>query len=42
MVDRGKQKRIDVTIFNSMRLEFSIGGTDGATAAQLVEGFKRR
>ena len=41
-VDRGKQKRIDVTIFNSVRLEFSIGGTDGATAAQLVEGFKRR
>ena len=42
MVDRGQQKRIDVTIFNSVRLEFSIEGTDGATAAQLVEGFKRR
>ena len=41
-VDRGKQKRTDVTIFNAVRLEFSIGGTDGATAAQLVEGFKRR
>lgn len=41
-VDRAKQKRIDVTVFNAVRLEFSIGGTDGATAAQLVEGFKRR
>ena len=41
-VDRGKQKRTDVTVFNAVRLEFSIGGTDGATAAQLVEGFKRR
>ena len=42
MVDRGQQKRIDVTVFNAVRLEFSIEGTDGATAAQLVEGFKRR
>jgi uncharacterized OsmC-like protein len=41
-VDRGKQKRTDVTVFNSLRLEFVIEGTDGATAAQLVEGFKRR
>lgn len=41
-VDRAKQKRIDVTVFNAVRLEFSIGGADGATAAQLVEGFKRR
>ena len=41
-VDRGNQKRTDVTVFNSVRLEFSISGTDGATAAQLVEGFKRR
>jgi organic hydroperoxide reductase OsmC/OhrA len=41
-VDRGNQSRTDVTVFNSVRLEFSISGTDGATAAQLVEGFKRR
>ena len=41
-VDRGNQKRTDVTVFNSVRLEFAISGTDGATAAQLVEGFKRR
>jgi uncharacterized OsmC-like protein len=41
-VDRGNQSRTDVTVFNSVRLEFSVSGTDGATAAQLVEGFKRR
>ena len=41
-VDRGNQSRTDVTVFNQVRLEFSISGTDGATAAQLVEGFKRR
>lgn len=41
-VDRGNQARTDVTVFNSIRLEFVLSGTDGATAAQLVEGFKRR
>jgi uncharacterized OsmC-like protein len=41
-VDRGNQKRTDVTVFNEMRLEFLLSGADGATAAQLVEGFKRR
>ncbi len=41
-VDRGNQTRTDVTVFNAVRLEFVVSGTDGATAAQLVEGFKRR
>ena len=41
-VDRGNQTRTDVTVFNAVHLDFSISGTDGATAAQLVEGFKRR
>lgn len=41
-VDRSKQARTDVTIFNSVRMDFTIHGTDGATAATLVEGFKRR
>ena len=41
-VDRAKQKRADLTVFNSVRLGFSVEGTDGATAAQLVEAFKRR
>lgn len=42
VVDRGRQMRTDVTVFNSLRLDFVVDGTDGATAAQLVEGFKRR
>jgi uncharacterized OsmC-like protein len=42
LVDRGRQKRTDVTVFNSVQLDFVVDGTDGATAAQLVEGFKRR
>jgi organic hydroperoxide reductase OsmC/OhrA len=41
-VDRGNQKRPGVTVFNAVRMEFSVGGTDGATAAELVEAFKRR
>ena len=41
-VDRGNQKRTDVTVFNSVRLEFAVSGTDASTAARLVEGFKRR
>lgn len=41
-VDRGNQARADVTVFNAVRLEFVLTGTDGATAASLVEGFKRR
>jgi uncharacterized OsmC-like protein len=42
MVDRSKQSRPDVTVLNSMRMRFEIAGTDSATAAALVEGFKRR
>ena len=42
IVNRADQKRTDLTVFNSLRLEFDVGGTDGATAATLVEGFKRR
>ena len=41
-VDRGNQPRGDVTVFNSVRLRFTLGGTDAARAAALVEGFKRR
>jgi organic hydroperoxide reductase OsmC/OhrA len=41
-VDRGNQSRADLTVFNSVRLEFELSGTDGATAASLVEAFKRR
>ena len=41
-VDRGNQPRGDLTVFNSVRLRFTLGGTDAARAAALVEGFKRR
>lgn len=42
MVDRSNQARENVTTFNSVRLSFTLGGTDAARAAALVEGFKRR
>lgn len=42
VVDRGRQKRADVTVFNSVALDFVVQGTDSATAARLVEGFRRR
>lgn len=41
-VDRGNQPRPDVTLFTSVRLGFTVGGADAASAATLVEGFKRR
>ena len=41
-VDRGAQAREGVTVFNTMRMRFTLGGTDAATAAALVEGFRRR
>ncbi|HEX9564313.1 MAG TPA: OsmC family protein [Gemmatimonadaceae bacterium] len=42
LVDRSRQPREDVTLFNSVRLDFAFSGTDGAAAAALVEAFKRR
>ena len=42
LVDRSKQARTDVTTFNRVELDFVVSGTDGQTAAALVEGFKRR
>jgi uncharacterized OsmC-like protein len=41
-VDRARQARSDVTVFNSVRLRFTLTGADGAQAAALIEGFKRR
>ena len=41
-LDRSKQKRTDVTVLNLVQMIFTLSGTDGATATQLVEGFKRR
>jgi uncharacterized OsmC-like protein len=43
MVDRSlPQPHANVTVFTSVLLDLRIGGTDGASAAALVEGFKRR
>lgn len=42
MLDRGNQPRTDVTVLNAVTMDFVVSGTDGATAAQLVEAFKRR
>lgn len=42
MLDRARQPRQDVTVFNAVRLEIELEGPDDAQAAALVEGFKRR
>ena len=42
VVDRSRQARPDVTTFTRIELDFVLSGTDGQTAAALVEGFKRR
>ncbi len=41
-IDRSRQPRDDVTVFTAVRLRFVLSGADGAAAAALVEGFKRR
>ena len=40
--DRTQQARTDVTLLNTVRLDFTLTGCDDATAAALVEGFRRR
>ena len=42
LLDRAKQSRPDLTVYNRMEMNFTLKGTDGATAAQLVEAFRRR
>jgi uncharacterized OsmC-like protein len=42
MVDRARQSRADVTLFNAVKLEFEIAGPTEEQAAALVDGFKRR
>ena len=41
-VDRAQQSRTDLTTLNSVRVDFTLRGTDDAQASALVEGFKRR
>lgn len=40
--DPSRPVRSDVNVFNSVRLEFTLGGVDQAQAAELVSAFKRR
>ena len=42
VLDRGNQPRPNVTTFTRVELDFVLSGTDGQTAAALIEGFKRR
>lgn len=41
-MDRGNPVRQDVTVFNSVRLSFRVGGVTTAQAEDLVNRFKRR
>jgi organic hydroperoxide reductase OsmC/OhrA len=41
-MDRGNPVRQDVTVFNSVKLSFRIGGVTEAQAQDLVDRFKRR
>jgi uncharacterized OsmC-like protein len=41
-VDRSKQPKKDVTVFNEIRLEFELSGTDASSAEELVDAFTRR
>lgn len=42
LIDRANQPRTDLSLFTSVRMEIVLIGADGAKAATLVEGFKRR
>ncbi len=41
-LDRSKQPKANLTLFNEVRLEFELSGTDAASAEELVESFTRR
>jgi uncharacterized OsmC-like protein len=42
IVDRGNQRRDDVTTFNSVRLDVTLWGVNANEGQTVVEGFKRR
>jgi uncharacterized OsmC-like protein len=42
IVDRSRPVRTDVTVFNSVRIQFSIGGVTRDQATDLVDRFKKR
>lgn len=41
-LDRARQARSDVTVFNSLRMDFTVRGTDQGSAAELVAAFQKR
>lgn len=41
-LDRSKQPKKDVTVFNEVHVEFELSGTDAASAEELVDAFTRR
>jgi uncharacterized OsmC-like protein len=41
-IDRSKPVRSDVTLFNSVRIEFDLAGVSDEQANELVDRFKRR
>lgn len=41
-IDRDRPARADVSVFNSVRLAFELGGVGDEQAAALVHAFKRR
>jgi uncharacterized OsmC-like protein len=42
IVDRSRQSRPDVTLFNRVEVGFTLGGVNESQAAALVEKFKKR
>lgn len=42
LMDRARQPRSDVTLFNRVELDIDVAGTDAEQAAALVDAFKRR
>jgi uncharacterized OsmC-like protein len=42
MIDRSRQAREDVTLFNSVRIHLVLSGVEEQQAAALVKGFQRR
>jgi uncharacterized OsmC-like protein len=42
VLDRSRPVRSDVSVFNSVRLAFTLDGVDQAQAEELISSFKRR
>ena len=42
IADRARQSRADITTLTTLRMHVALSGTDDASAAALIEAFKRR